>query len=58
MKLKKRISLILTVMLALSSVLLTAGCGEKDRGRKVSPPLRRWRLRFPSIIQRVRRWRM
>lgn len=57
MKLKKRISLILTVMLALSSVLLTAGCGEKTEGGK-EPPLRRWRLRFPSIIQRVRRWRM
>ncbi len=37
MKLKKRISLILTVMLALSSVLLTAGCGEKTEGGKEPP---------------------
>ena len=37
MKLKKRISLILTVLLALSSVLLTAGCGEKTESGKEPP---------------------
>ncbi|MEE0516126.1 MAG: DUF4430 domain-containing protein [Emergencia sp.] len=37
MKLKKRISLILTVLLALSPVLLTAGCGEKTESGKEPP---------------------
>lgn len=37
MKLKKRIGLILTVLLALSSMFLTAGCGEKTESGKEPP---------------------